>query len=146
VWCRVSRHDTGAAAPGHSDSGGWRTSRGCGGRGCDTRGDGRERREAQQLTVRRDDTGAWWAATGCGRARRHGAVLTCGPGSTVPPDSVLNRIKFISNRFKFAPIFNRSKRCLPLLQKLEIKYGWKEFEIRNNLSYRNLSRFELKFE
>jgi hypothetical protein len=143
VWCRVSRHDTSAAAPGHSDSGGWRTSRG---RDCDTRGDGRERREAQRLTVRRDDAGARWAAAGCGRARRHGAVLTRGPGSTMPPDSVLNRIKFISNGFKFAPNFDRSKRCFPLLQKLEIKYGWKEFKIRNNLSYRNLSRFELKFE
>jgi hypothetical protein len=33
-----------------------------------------------------------------------------------------------------------------LLEKLEIKYGWKELEMRNNSSYRNLSRFELKFE
>jgi hypothetical protein len=29
---------------------------------------------------------------------------------------------------------------------LEIKYGWKELEIRNNFSYRNLSRFKLNFE
>jgi hypothetical protein len=33
-----------------------------------------------------------------------------------------------------------------LLEKLEIKYGWKEVEMGNNASYRNLSRFELKFE
>jgi hypothetical protein len=29
---------------------------------------------------------------------------------------------------------------------LEIKYGWKEVEIRNNFSYRNISRFEMEFE
>jgi hypothetical protein len=33
-----------------------------------------------------------------------------------------------------------------LLEKLEIKYGSKEVEIRNNFSYRNISRFEMKFE
>jgi hypothetical protein len=32
------------------------------------------------------------------------------------------------------------------LQKFQIKYRWKETEIRNNVSYRNLFRFELKFE
>jgi hypothetical protein len=62
------------------------------------------------------------------------------------PDSFSNRIKFISNGFKFAPNFDRSKRCLPLLKKLEIKYGWKEIEIRKNLPYRNFSRFENEFE
>jgi hypothetical protein len=31
-------------------------------------------------------------------------------------------------------------------QKSQIKYGWKELEIRNNFSYRNFSRFEMKFE
>jgi hypothetical protein len=35
---------------------------------------------------------------------------------------------------------------LPMLQKLEIKHGSKELEMRNNSSYRYLSRFELKFE
>jgi hypothetical protein len=33
-----------------------------------------------------------------------------------------------------------------VLQKLEIKYGWKELEMRNKFSYINLSIFELKFE
>jgi hypothetical protein len=33
-----------------------------------------------------------------------------------------------------------------MLQKLEIKYGWNELEMGNKFSYRNLSRFELKFE
>jgi hypothetical protein len=31
-------------------------------------------------------------------------------------------------------------------EKLEIKYGWKELEIRNNFSYRNFSRIEMEFE
>jgi hypothetical protein len=38
------------------------------------------------------------------------------------------------------------KRHLPLLQKFEIKYGWKEFEIRINFPYRNFFRFEMKFK
>jgi hypothetical protein len=29
----------------------------------------------------------------------------------------------ISNRFKFAPNFDRSKRFLPVLQNFQIKYG-----------------------
>jgi hypothetical protein len=33
-----------------------------------------------------------------------------------------------------------------MLKKLEIKYGWKEIEMRNNSSYRYLSRFGLRFE
>jgi hypothetical protein len=33
-----------------------------------------------------------------------------------------------------------------LLEKLEIKYGWKELEIRNNFSYRNFSIFKMEFE
>jgi hypothetical protein len=36
--------------------------------------------------------------------------------------------------------------CLPLLEKLEVKYGWKELVIRNNFPYRNFSRFENEFE
>jgi hypothetical protein len=84
VWRRVSRHGTGAAASGRSDSGG---------RGCDRGGGGRKRREAQRLTVGRDNAGARWAAAGYGRVRRRGAALTCATGSTVPPDSVLNRFK-----------------------------------------------------
>jgi hypothetical protein len=65
---------------------------------------------------------------------------------TVPPDSVLNRIKSISNGFKFAPNFDRFKRCLPVLQKFKIKYVWEEIEIGNNFLYRNISRFEMEFE
>jgi hypothetical protein len=54
------------------------------------RGGGGRATRAQQLTSGRDDVGARWAAVGCGRVRQCGAVLTRGPGSTVPLDSVLN--------------------------------------------------------
>jgi hypothetical protein len=33
-----------------------------------------------------------------------------------------------------------------VLQKFHIKYGWKEFEIRNNVTYRNFSIFEMEFD
>jgi hypothetical protein len=33
-----------------------------------------------------------------------------------------------------------------MLQKFQIKYGWKELEVRNNLPYTNLSRFEMELE
>jgi hypothetical protein len=33
-----------------------------------------------------------------------------------------------------------------LLEKFQIKYGWKDLGIRNNLSYRNFSRFETEFD
>jgi hypothetical protein len=36
--------------------------------------------------------------------------------------------------------------CLPVLEKLEVKYGWKELELRNNFPYINFSRFEKEFE
>jgi hypothetical protein len=38
------------------------------------------------------------------------------------------------------------ERCLPLQQKFQIKYGWKDVEIGNNIPYRNFSRFEMEFE
>jgi hypothetical protein len=33
-----------------------------------------------------------------------------------------------------------------VLQKFQIKYGWKDLEIRNNLTYSNFSRFKIEFE
>jgi hypothetical protein len=56
----------------------------------------------------------------CGEAV--GAALIGGVGSTVRPIRFSNRIKLISNGFKFAPNFDRFKRCLPVLQKFQIKY------------------------
>jgi hypothetical protein len=78
--------------------------------------------------------------------RRVGVALTSGAGSTVRPIRFSNQINFISNEFKFALNFDRSKMCLPVLEKLEIKYGWKELEIRNNFPCRNFSIFEKGFE
>jgi hypothetical protein len=69
-----------------------------------------------------------------------------GVSSTVRPIRFSNRIDFISIGFNFAPNFDLSKRCIPLLEKLEVKYGWKELEIRNIFTYRNISRFEMEFE
>jgi hypothetical protein len=40
------------------------------------------------------------------------------PRSTVRPIWFSNRINFISNRFKFAPNIDRSKRCLLVLEKI----------------------------
>jgi hypothetical protein len=48
-----------------------------------------------------------------------GAALAGGVGGTVRLIRFSNRIKLISNGFKF----DRSKRYLPLLQKFQIKYG-----------------------
>jgi hypothetical protein len=79
---------------------------------------------------------------GAGRgntARWVGATLTSGFGSTVRPNWFSNRIKFISHGFKFAPNFDQCKMCLTVLEKLEVKYGWKEFEIGNIFPYRNFS-------
>jgi hypothetical protein len=33
-----------------------------------------------------------------------------------------------------------------IAKKFQIKYGWKDIEIRNNFSYRNFFRFEMEFE
>jgi hypothetical protein len=56
--------------------------------------------------------GAGSSASGCGTGQ-HGeavrAALTGGVGSTERPIRFSNRIKFISNGFKFAPNFDRSK-------------------------------------
>jgi hypothetical protein len=38
------------------------------------------------------------------------------------------------------------KRWITMLQKFQIKYGWKGLEIRNNSPYRNFSGFEIGFE
>jgi hypothetical protein len=49
-------------------------------------------------------------AAGCGMGQRGeavGAALAGGVGSTVRPIRFSNRIKFISNGFKFAPNFDR---------------------------------------
>jgi hypothetical protein len=99
--------------------------------------------------VGRDEPGPDHQRLGAGRGnatRWVGTALTSGAGNTVRPIRFSNRIKFISNGFKFVPNFDCFKRYLPLLQKFKLKYGWKELEIRNNFPYRNISRFEMEFE
>jgi hypothetical protein len=64
------------------------------------------------------------SAVGCGVGQRGeavGAARTGGVGSTVRLIRFSNRIKIISNGFKFALNFDRLKRCLPLLQKISNK-------------------------
>jgi hypothetical protein len=51
-----------------------------------------------------------------------------------------------SNEIWIPPNFGWFKRYLTRVQIFEIKYGWKEFEIRINFPYRNFSRFEMEFE
>jgi hypothetical protein len=34
----------------------------------------------------------------------------------------------------------------PRIEKIPVKYGWKEIEIKNNFPYRNFSRFQIEFE
>jgi hypothetical protein len=106
----------------------------------------RERRLRSSWRVAPGDSGARWAPAGCGRARQCGATVTRGPGSTVPDGANSNWIKKYFKRIQICLNFDRSERCLTLLRKLEIKYGWKEIEIRNNFAYGNLSIFEFKFE
>jgi hypothetical protein len=71
-----------------------------------------------------------------------------GPASTVPDGTVWNEFNDIYwfKHIQKHPNFDRFKKYLPVLQKCEIKYGWKEFEIRINLPYRNFSRFGMEFE
>jgi hypothetical protein len=85
--------------------------------------------------------GSGWVREGVrGRgAARHGE-LTGGPGSRVLPCSVLNQFKPNKKYSKWfkqiqnSPNFDGSKRCFFVLQKLEIKYGWKKPEMRNNFA------------
>jgi hypothetical protein len=57
------------------------------------------------------------------RGEAVGAALIGGVGSTVRGIRFSNRIKFISNGFKFVPNFDWFKWCLSVLQKFQIKYA-----------------------
>jgi hypothetical protein len=136
----------GAVALGCSDSSRWRTSHRRGGRAVNRGGGGSERRGHIGWRVGPGDSGARWTAARCRMARQrvHDADTWAWQHSAERPEFKLDS-KIFKTESNFLN-FDRSKRCLPLLQKLEIKYGWKELEVRNNFSYRNLSRFELKCE
>jgi hypothetical protein len=51
-------------------------------------------------------------------------------------------IRIISKRLEL----NQLKDELPLLQKLQIKYVFEAFEVRNNFPYWNFPKFRLEFE
>jgi hypothetical protein len=71
-------------------------------------------------------------------ARQHSAGW---PG--FKPDS--NRIqlfKTVQTNSKLPKLWPTQK-CFPVLQKWEIKYGWKEFEMRNHFVYKGFLRFEI---
>jgi hypothetical protein len=125
----VDRHGTDVVAPGCSDSGGWRMPRG---RGLWT-GEGKGMRDAERRgwqVVPGDVGPQWQRAEGRASGAAWRGALTGRPGSTVPPGSVLNRFKLNQKYFKRiqnSSKFDWSKRCFSKLQKLEIKYGWKEF-------------------
>jgi hypothetical protein len=70
---------------------------------------------------------------------RGGGPPVSGPAFKFPPNQTISAhfVKFESGLKEFD---------LPVLQKFEIKYGWKGLEIRNNFPYRNLLRFKLDFK
>jgi hypothetical protein len=51
-----------------------------------------------------------------------------------------------SNQIQILSNFNRSKKDLPWLKKIEVKYGCEGFEERNNFLHRNFSRLEMDFK
>jgi hypothetical protein len=63
--------------------------------------------------------------------------------NSVQTDSkIFNGLKIDSKSSKFGC----PKGCLLVLQKLEIKYGWRAFEIRNNFSHKGFLIFEIDIE
>jgi hypothetical protein len=51
-----------------------------------------------------------------------------------------------SSEMQIPPNLGWFKRYLPALQKIEIKYGWNEYEMRNSFPNRNFARFKTEFE
>jgi hypothetical protein len=107
--------------------------------------------------VRRRGAGAtdrWgWAAMepdgqrwGAGESERESEAArqwapTCGPGQHSEFNDI-HRFK----RIQKPPNFDRFEKYLPVLQKFEIKYGWKEYEMGKSFDYRNFLIFLLDLE
>jgi hypothetical protein len=88
---------------------------------------------------------------GCRRERGEwgSGALTCGPGQNSARRRGLKPVQNYSNgsnEIQIPPNLDWFKRYIPLLQKFEIKYGWKEFEIRNNFCYKGLLRVKINFD
>jgi hypothetical protein len=100
----------------------------------------------------RDGGGRWSSGTlvreqGRGRLAVGREGMTGGPGPGKEKKEKENR--FNSNLKLIFQIYSnliRSQQDLPGLENFEIKYSWKEFEIRNNFPYRNFVRFLMDFE
>jgi hypothetical protein len=96
----------------------------------------------------------WWGAGGreeSEAARRRGADLRARPTQCRAAwfKLGLKLVQSYSNgsiEFWIPQNFGWFKRYFPVFQKFEIKYGSKEFEMRNNFAYRNLLRFWMNFE
>jgi hypothetical protein len=67
----------------------------------------------------------------------------CGAAAS---DSISNGISNEFNQIQIPSNFDRFKKDLPKLEKIEIKYGCEGFEERNNFLYRNLFGCEMDFE
>jgi hypothetical protein len=44
------------------------------------------------------------------------------------------------------PNFDWFEKYLPMLEKFEIKYGWKDYEMSNNVAYRRFLKFLMDFD
>jgi hypothetical protein len=51
-----------------------------------------------------------------------------------------------SNKIQILPNIDQAKKNLFVIQQFEIKYGFKDFDERNNFPYRNFFRFEMDFK
>jgi hypothetical protein len=96
------------------------------------------------------------SAAGCGgeREERLGGdeAPTRGPGwhsagwCGFKPDFKQNLNSNVSNKFSNCVKFGRLEKYIPRLRKIEIKYGWREFEIRNNFPSKRFLRFQMDYE
>jgi hypothetical protein len=67
---------------------------------------------------------------------REGERMPCGTGCDL--------IKFEIFQIRLNSI--QTKTDPPVPQKIELKYSWREFEVRNNFSYKDFLRFKMDFE
>jgi hypothetical protein len=68
--------------------------------------------------------------------RREGKRMVGGSGCDII------KFKIFQNR----PDSILTKTDPPVPQKFELKYGWREFVVRNNFPYKGFLRFEMDFE
>jgi hypothetical protein len=135
----------GVVAPGCSDSGGRRTSRGRGRRAWTGEAAG-----ARDVGAATDKWGATTRGLVCSSWVQEGKAARRDADTRARQHNAgRHEFKWDSNNFK------RIQICLKLwpiqkvpsiLKKFQIKYGWKELEIRNNYPYINFFIFEMEFE